>query len=94
MQGYFPLYASNGDDSIPELPTDPPHATLEKLAILEDGEQMREALLLDILGEIKALYPHHQLTAVLTPMDMIGQPIVEHRILPLRQGTVQIVERP
>ena len=92
--GYFPLYASNGDDSIPELPTDPPPTTLERLAILEDGEAMREALLLDILGEIRHLFPHHQLAVMLTPMDLVGQPIMQMRSLSLRHGAVQIVERP
>jgi hypothetical protein len=92
--GYFPLYSSNGDDSIPELPVDPPPTTLERLAILEDGEQMREALLLDILGEIRSLYPHHQLGVVLCPMDIVSKPVMKHRQLAGRQLTVQIVERP
>jgi hypothetical protein len=93
--GYYALYSSaDGNGSPIEPPTDPPVETLESLAVMYDGEEMREALLLDILGEVRSLYPHHQLAVSLTPMDLIGQPIMQQRVLPMRQATVQIVKRP
>jgi hypothetical protein len=91
--GYFPLYRDSGDEIV-WLPTDPPPATVERLAVMQTGEEMREALLLDILGEIRQMYPHHHLDVKLTPMDLLGEPISRVSILPLRQATVQIVERP
>lgn len=94
MCAYYPLYSKITGEVVAEAQTDPPAQTIESLAVLATGEEMREALLLDILGEIRALYPHHYLEAKLTPMGEIGQPVTRHRLVSLRQGSLEIVERP